>query len=515
MNKIFKSKTGAKNNAGGDAYRLSAKQSLATYCSAGCFGDTFYTTGENQVEELMSICKSVDAEFIGKTAIFVSENAFMKDTPAFLVAYLLATNLDVFEKVFSRVIRNGRMLRGFCQIVRSGVCGRRSFGSCGKRHIKDFIQNRRPEALFFDSVGKNPSLVDIIKMVHPKPGSEEQAHLFKYILGHEDYSLDNLPKVIQDFELFKSGKSNRLPNVDQRFLTFKKLSQEQWIEIAINSNWTTTRMNIDAWEKHGVYKDKRTVEIIANKLRSPELVRQSRCFPYQLFTAYNEISKNSAIPREIKEALQDAMEVATENVPEIDGNVFVFPDVSGSMSHPVTGKRSGQTTLTRCIDIAGLISACVLRKNPSAEVIPFNGKAIEIELNPRDSVITNANKLAAIGGLSTYCPAPLKFIMSQNKRIDVVIFVSDNESWVNGSGGFGKRIEKGTELAQLWSEAKVKNPNAKMICIDCTPGTTVQALDDESILNIGGFSDQVFSAISSFLSGNANNWIDKIDEIIL
>ena len=34
---------------------------------------------------------------------------------------------------------------------------------------------------------------------------------------------------------------------------------------------------------------------------------------------------------ELREALQDAMEIALENVPAIDGKVYVFPDISGSM----------------------------------------------------------------------------------------------------------------------------------------------------------------------------------------
>ena len=53
---------------------------------------------------------------------------------------------------------------------------------------------------------------------------------------------------------------------------------------------------------------------------------------------------NAEIPREITEALQDAMEIAIENVPEIDGKVYVFPDVSGSMSSAVTGFRKGATS---------------------------------------------------------------------------------------------------------------------------------------------------------------------------
>ena len=59
----------------------------------------------------------------------------------------------------------------------------------------------------------------------------------------------------------------------------------------------------------------------------------------------------------VRDALQDAMEIAIENVPEIDGKVYVFPDVSGSMHSPVTGYRKGATSAVRCIDVAALVAA--------------------------------------------------------------------------------------------------------------------------------------------------------------
>ena len=38
------------------------------------------------------------------------------------------------------------------------------------------------------------------------------------------------------------------------------------------------------------------------------------------------------VPAEVRDALQDAMEIATRNVPSLDESaVYVFPDISGSM----------------------------------------------------------------------------------------------------------------------------------------------------------------------------------------
>jgi 60 kDa SS-A/Ro ribonucleoprotein len=44
----------------------------------------------------------------------------MKDVPALLVAVLSVKDRDLFKAVFPRVMDNGKMLRNFVQIMRSG-----------------------------------------------------------------------------------------------------------------------------------------------------------------------------------------------------------------------------------------------------------------------------------------------------------------------------------------------------------------------------------------------------------
>src|SRR5262249_39185186 len=147
-----------------------------------------------------------------------------------------------------------------------------------------------------------------------------------------------------------------------------------------------------------------------------------------------------------------------ENVPRINGKVFVCPDVSGSMSSAATGYRVGATTSVRCIDVAALVSAAILRQNPQAEVLPFECDVVSLRLNSRDSVMTNAAKLAGIGGGGTNCSAPLAWLNKNHAKGDLVIFVSDNESWMDAKGG------RGTETMRQWERFKHLNPQARLVC---------------------------------------------------
>jgi 60 kDa SS-A/Ro ribonucleoprotein len=246
---------------------------------------------------------------------------------------------------------------------------------------------------------------------------------------------------------------------------------------------------------------------MAARLRDAREIQRARVFPYQLLTAYQNCDE--AVPQEVRDALQDAMELAIANVPSIEGRVVVCPDVSGSMKSPVTGHRAGSTTSVRCVDVAALVAASVLRKNQSATVLPFEQTVVPVDLNSRDSVMTNAGRLASIGGGGTNCSAPVRLLNQQKAKADLVLFVSDNESWVDQGRG------RGTALLAEWSEFRQRNPKARLVCLDIQPNQTTQAAERADILNIGGFSDQVFDVISAFASGQleADHWIARIEAV--
>ena len=111
----------------------------------------------------------------------------------------------------------------------------------------------------------------------------------------------------------------------------------------------------------------------------------------------------------------------------------------------------------------------------------------------------------------TNCSAPLALLNRERAVVDVVILVSDNESWVDARG------QRGTAMMKEWQVFKARNPRATLVCIDLQPSRTMQAIDRADILNVGGFSDQVFevmSTIGSSTSG-ADAWVKTIERVPL
>jgi len=515
------------NEAGGLAYNLSAEAALAQYVCTGTFNNTFYATGDEQLLTVLGLAKTCSPEFIGKLAVYARGSAYMKDTPALLCA-VLTTNEEgrkVLTKIFDRVIDNGKMLRNFVQIMRSGVVGRKSLGSMPRRMVRNWLAKRDGNQLFRDSVGNEPSLADVIKMVHPRPIDNQHNSLYKYLIGKCTTFGDgvDLPPLVQEYDEFKKGFRSVVPNVPFQMLAGlgDRIGKAEWTEIARNAAWTMTRMNLNTFARHGVFDDKAMIDTVAKRLRDPELIRKARAFPYQLLVAY--LNANEEVPFLIREALQDAMEIAIENVPALEGQkVWVFPDVSGSMSSPATGHRVSSTTKVRCVHVAGLVASAILRKNPTAGVIPFEGQCVNVRLNPRDSVVTNAQLLASVGGGSTNCSAPLAVLNRDNAKADLIIYVSDNESWVDTNQASVTEAFYGIRAGTLatatmteWKKFKRRNPKAKMVCIDIQPYRTAQASDDKDILNVGGFSDVVFKLLGDFARGGEGHWTDEIEKVEL
>jgi 60 kDa SS-A/Ro ribonucleoprotein len=513
---LFKSLVGklvpatyARNEEGAPAYALTPKQALAQYAATGCLTQTFYAGAQEQLSFVLELCEKVEPEFVAKTAVYARERGLMKDMPALLLAVLAAKDVRLLARVFPRVVDNGKMLRNFVQIVRSGVVGRKSLGSAPKRLVREWLEARDAASVFRASVGQTPSLADIVKMVHPRPRDAEREALYGYLLGR-DFRPEALPAVVQRFEEFKAGDRAVVPDVPFQMLTALELGTAEWTAIARRAPWQMTRMNLNTFVRHGVFEQPGLSELVAQRLADPEQVKKARVFPYQLMLAY--ASACEGVPDIVRDALQDAMETAISNVPGVRGKVYVFPDVSGSMQSPVTGYRKGSTTTVRCVDVAALVAAAVVRRNPRTEVLPFEHEVVKgLKLNPRDSVMTNAQKLASVGGGGTNCSAPLRLLNERKAEGDLVLYVSDNESWVDAQTG------RGTATMQEWAAFKRRNPRARMVCVDVQPYSTVQATGSTDVLNVGGFSDEVFRIVADFAAGHlsADHWVGVVEQVAL
>ncbi len=548
------------NEAGGKAYKTSPQAALAQYAATGTLANTYYMGAGAHLDKLLGLAAQCDDEFVAKAAVWGRQEAYLKDVPALLLAYLAArgTAPELVEKAFPRVVNNPKMVRNVIQILRSGRLNkadgnpRVSIPRRVRALLRSWLESRHPVALLNASVGNDPKLDDLINMIRPKPGDDARRAMYAWLrgdinpntpVGKEDKAggkaaprYEALPEAFRHYDAHKVEDGLRDPELmqklDFRLLDSLPLDAGDWTAIALGAKWQMLRMNLNTFARHNVLKDKKVVEMLAAKLRDEDEIKKAMVYPYQLYAAFKATEHNDDVPMELKLALQDAMDLSVNNVPVVEGECHVFVDVSYSMHSPVTGiqesvdpwtgqvKRRKPSTVM-CHEVGAVIASAFLRKNPQARIYGFNTQLFDASrcgLNPRDSVMTNVEKLASLPSGGTDCGVGLSHLVKTKATGDFVLFVSDYESWFDPhtriSAGIGRR---GTAMAELWTQYRSRNKNAKLCCMDLTPRPNHQVTPRADILNVGGFADTAFDVMASFAKGelDGKHWSAQIDKVEL
>jgi 60 kDa SS-A/Ro ribonucleoprotein len=527
----------AVNEAGGRAYKLEPKHALAQVAATGTFGNAFYSTAETQLAEVLKLIGEVDDnQYLAKLALYAREKAFMKDMPAALLVALSVRDTELMHRVFDRVVDNGRVLRTVFQMIRSGQFmnkagkGRVGLSSSVQRAFQRWLNTASAGKLLSASIGNDPSLRDILRMARPTPKDNARRAMFGWLT---DKAIDkwapatesDLPVEVQSLIAYRNSESEEaqaliaggLDNVRWDLLSDAAKGPTVWAALARKMGPQALRMNLNTLLRHDVLATSAMVDYVADRIADESEIRRSKQFPYQYFAAYLNADDN--VPQKIKTALHKAAEIACGNVPELPGPVVIGLDTSGSMSSAVTGNRGrGGTSKMRCIDVAALFAAAILRRNPDSVVIPFDTSAYDAKMDPNDSILSIAERLAKYGGGGTDCSLPLVAANQKHakRKFAGIVLVSDNESWV-GTGRHGSTGVMTAWEAFVANQRKLagKEATPKLVNIDLQPYQTVQACERADIMNIGGFSDSVFNVISAFLADNNQRFVAEVEAIEL
>lgn len=530
----------ARNEEGARAYQLPLKHALAQLAATGCFNGAFYAQAEDQLATLLALVSQVDDNvFLAKLAVYSRERAFMKDMPAALLLVLSKRDRELFRRVFGRVVDNGRLLRTLLQMIRSGQFGRKSLSYALQRAFQRWLNDANVGRLLAASIGNDPSLRDVLRLARPTPPDNARRALYGWLTDKPvekwaPASAADLPAEARALDAYRQAATEAeqvdiLSHARCRWdlLADAARGPSVWQAIARQMGPQALRMNLNTLLRHEVLADAAMVNFVAARIADAEEIRSSRQFPYQYLAAY--LNAADGLPQKIKAALCQAAEVACGNAPALPGPVVIGLDVSGSMQMPVTGHRGrGATSKVRCVDVAALFAAAILRRNPDSILIPFDDKTYRVHADPQDSILSLAARLAQYGGGGTNCALPLLEAASTYRQRPLAgcVLVSDLESWI-GTGRQGS-----TATMTAWQEF-VKNQvrlhpsftssaqgeagwgGPKLVCIDLQAYTTTQAPDRSDILNVGGFSDAVFSVVASFLSDDVNRFVTEVEALEL
>jgi 60 kDa SS-A/Ro ribonucleoprotein len=523
----------ARNEEGAPAYQLPIKHALAQLAATGCFNGTFYSSAEQQLGTLCTLVDQLqDDTFLARLVVYSRERAQMKDMPAALLVMLSKRDPQLAQRVFDRAIDNGRVLRTLLQMIRSGQFGRRSLSASLQRAFQRWLNAASVDKLLSASIGSDPSLRDVLRLARPTPKDNERRALFGWLTDKPierwaPATEADLPQPIRALGAYRQAETAEeqvaiLGSLRARWdlLAGAARGPQVWQAIARQMGPQALRMNLNTLVRHEVFEGSEGAELaqyVAGRLADADDIRRSRQFPYQFLAAY--LNAGATVPHQIKAALHQAAEIACGNVPHLPGPVVIGVDVSGSMQSSVTGECGrGATSKMRCVDVAALFAAAILRRNPASVVIPFDDRAHDVRLDAGDTILSLAERLAEYGGGGTDCSLPLATAnySLRDRQFAGCVLVSDMESWI-GMGRCGSTAVMTEWHAFVQNQACLAPRQAapKLVCIDVQAYTTTQAPDRGDILNIGGFSDAVFQVVANFFAGDNSRFVSEVEAVEL
>ena len=290
----------------------------------------------------------------------------MKDTPAGLLLAVLSARIGAVRGGLQAVVTSGKVLRGFVQILRSGSGGAQVAGLRPKAMVQNWLNAATDAQLLAASVGNDPSLADVIRMVHPKPKRRNGRPLCladRPARGHAA-----LPQAVQDLLAFRAGATDKVPDVPFQMLTDLPLTPRQWAEVA-----RKVRGRCCGRAEHAASQGAPS--------RSPAW---SRMWPMCC-----GIGRGSRRQGDALSASGDAERAVARRLttgarrPKMTRDGDFCRERAGAGGFWLAVPRrvgvdavgrdrlSAGATSSACIDVAALVAAAVLRKNPTARVLPF------------------------------------------------------------------------------------------------------------------------------------------------
>jgi 60 kDa SS-A/Ro ribonucleoprotein len=453
------------------------------------FGGTFYADAKTLVAESAQVHDAMlakDPAFAANALVYARQKGFMRSQPVYGLAKLAGVDADLFKKVFPMVIKTPNDLRDFFAVISSLRKG--EGGRAIKKAAGDWIVKNLSEywAIKYGSGDRDGySLADLIKVSHPNYGGAKMP-LVSYLFGKGDRDaiLSQLPQVAA-FEALKKATTDkekidaitkgRLPH--EVASTFAGTSTSVWKAIVAHMPIFALLRNLATIERHGVLP---AVRAHILKMFSDEAaIAKSMILPYRFLEASKHVKDSQVV-----DALRDAVELSFANVPDVEGRLAVFLDISGSMAGDFLQK-------------ASLFAFAAMKKaKGNGRFLVFDTSADDLKFSTRDSILTQASRVHTRGGTDTSCP--MKKLTKEKDRVDTILLVTDEQQ--NAGSGFYKAL--------LEYQAKVNRKVVTMI-LDIAPYRSAVTPDVPGVYYSYGWSDTALS----FLAMASKGWDSQVEAV--
>lgn len=514
FNSSAKGKTKTQNKAGGVGYKQKPEHELVGILNTSFVENSFYESSGERLQRLRDVMDKCDNKFLAKAAIYARDQFNMRSI-THVVAGELASELsgtELGKKFYEKVvIRPDDMSEIISYLAQDGANlnkrNRVKLPNALKKGFANSIQKFDSYQLAkYKMERRDVSLVDIVNMVHPRPSKKNGT----VVVNTQTYlnKLSDKQKEKKGINESNLGDTVEISSLEALTLGLLK-SENTWEakQSAAGKNAETKeeaeQAKKEGWEEQvnkgnlgfmALLKNLRNIlqtaphlsDKVAEQLTDNEKVKNSRVLPFRIMTAAKELEKlpQSSDVEKVIDALHESIEIAVENIPNLDGNTVVFVDVSGSMEH---SRLSRDSVMNR--DEVACMFGAALNKKMGAKVIAFGSEGQSISLRKSDSVFTNAKKINDDykGSRGTSFEYAMEEMNRLGENFDRMIWITDDQGW------FGSDGDNAMSILNEYENKTGKNVNVYSMQLD-SYGTTKFA--QNKVLTIPGFSEKIFDLIS-------------------
>ena len=536
-----------RNFMGEMAFKMEDKEELISTVMTTFLQGEYYEKEATKIARIQELLKKVDPLFAAKLAIYARNEGNLRSVTHFVAAEIAkyVSGTDWGKRFYNRIVVRpddmSEIVSAYAHINGMSQKDISKIPNAMKGGFKTALE--RLDAYQLDKYKmkkREVSLIDLIRLFHPK-GNQKNAEAFKRLVNGE--SLEGLYETkILEKEMTKAGQLTKNATEDE-----KKEAKHEAISDVLGNVKGMPIMNLIRNLRNIILYAPDKVEDACAQLRIKDKILKSRLLPFRFATAYAEVEKMTwdktdtdtaiafesdkakneltkaqfnRLKRSVLDALEDAIQYSVGNIPELEGNVAILVDHSGSCRGDAGGSSVVSAfSKTSTAMIGNLFGSMMAYRQKNVYIGLFGDRLIDVPMD-RNMKMLDFNKKSfdegARCGLGTETGIYdfMRKCVDEKKKVDNVVVFSDCQIG-SGERGFtpwygSKLSDRGGHFHELFKEFKKLNPMCNWIVVNLRQSGGTSVFDKSMrILNIAGWSDKIFDVIKS----NCKGWDAIIKEI--
>ena len=485
----------------------------------------------------MNKLNEVDPLFAAKLALYVRNEGNLRSVSHLIAATIAqrASGTEWSKRFYNKIVVRpddmSEILSAYAVQNKMDLKKIRKIPNAIKKGFKTALE--RLDAYQIDKYKMNSrqvKMLDLVNLFHPK-GTQRNQQAYHNLVNGESLAGLYASKVLEK-EMTKAGQKTQGKSVQE-----KEAAKKEAIENVLSNVKGMPIMNLLRNLRNIILYAPKSVDDACAQLTNETAVLNSRLLPFRFATAYEEIEKMSFSDKksdtsiafeedynnqtitatefaELKEkvlnAIEDALQISCQNIPELEGNTAILIDHSGS----VRGDSGGSSKVsafskTTSAMIGNLFGSMMAYRQKNVYIGLFGDRLIPVKID-RSQRLLDFNKRSfdkganCGGGTEQGIYDFFRQAVREKKKIDNIIVFSDcqigssgSTSWYGTSG-----TERSATFQDLIKQFRKINPLCNIIVVDIhnTRGNNV-FYKPERVLNIAGWSANIFDVIKSNTKG--------------